>query len=248
MRENLSYLKGVIDSDGCLSKGQNGAYSIQIGVKDKEYAEKFREILEEETGEKVSLYTYENEEVDNSTFYQVNKANKELYEEIMFTDRTKAQPEPYLQALFDGDGNIQKKTNRETAYDIRLRMTNPDVVNTAYKKLQEIGISEENINKFKTEHGLSEKTVYGLKIGEREARVKYAEKVDFKIERKQEKLIESLKTTDCIICGEDTGSNTKKYCSNDCHNKQRRLRRKDEGVDKKPTYSIPERFKRLKEK
>jgi len=236
MRENLSYLKGVVDSDGCLSKTRDGAYSIQLGVKDREYAEKFRKILEEETGEEVNLYDYDD-------FYQVNKANKELYEEIMFSDRTKAQPEPYLQALFDGDGNIQKKTNRKTAYDIRLRMTNPDVVNTAQKKLQEIGIEEENIHSFTTEKGLSENKVYGLKIGRRKAREKYAEKVGFEINRKNKELLKSLKTTNCIMCGEDTGSNTKKYCSNNCHNKQRRLRRKDEGVNKKPTYSIPERLK-----
>lgn len=246
MRQTLSYLHGMKDSDGCLSKTQNGAYTIQLGAKDIEYVKKTKEVLEQETGEEVNLHHYQKDTVDGGDFYQINKANKELFNELNKTDREDAQPGPYLRAMWDGDGAITKKPDRKTAYDLRVRITNPEIADNIKDKLLELGITEENINTRESKpNDIVGKRIYEVKVSAYEGRLKFAKKAGFDIPRKQQNLIESFATPDCIICGESAPKGKKKYCSHDCKLKQDRLKRRGEGVTKEPEYSVDPKFKRM---
>ncbi len=117
----LSYLLGVLKGDACLYKSRNRRnkpwfiYMIQLGVRDKEFAEYFLDNLEKIFSRRVKIIQYYDDR--NKLFYRVAMRSKIFYEwyvsksEDEIFEIGKSYPSAFIKGVFDSEGNLSYNKN-----------------------------------------------------------------------------------------------------------------------------------------
>ncbi|MBU3905068.1 MAG: hypothetical protein KJ906_02895, partial [Nanoarchaeota archaeon] len=109
----LSYLLGVLKGDACIYKtkyGRRYEYIIQLGVRDKEFAEYFLDSIEKIFSRRVKIIQYRDDR--NKLFYRVSMRSKTFFE--WYGSKTnediygiaKKFPNAFIKGVFDSEGNL----------------------------------------------------------------------------------------------------------------------------------------------
>jgi len=184
--DQISYIKGVLDSDGCLFKA-NKSYKFSVGVTDKDFIDEIKikldDVLDSNTNivESVTLPS-------GKQRYDIQKGSKALYNRLKKMKGAEANAGPYLRAFFSGDGSIS-----ETEYStyIRTQITDGDIIQNVQTKLREIGIETKIKEKENTDPRYADE-YYVISFGNKEDLKKFNDAAGFSIKRKQEKLSKAL--------------------------------------------------------
>lgn len=201
--KKLPYVIGLLLGGGYFYKVmKNGSYSngrIVLGVKDKDLAQKFAAAISHVFGDK---RTYKVNWSESKRVYVVELHSKELVELLLqdFNDLKKIikTSEPsFIRGFFDAEGCINIKYQKGRIYP-RIFLTNSDMrlINYVKDYFQKIGISSSiQINtmggKEKTILGKKTKTIkdcYNLVIENFLGVKRFAEKINFTVNRKKDKL------------------------------------------------------------
>lgn len=184
--EQISYLKGIIDSDGTLSyRGQS--YRFSLMVIDEDFAEHTKDILDEVLESDVKV-TQTVELDSGNKRYDVQKGSKALYKELNSISVEDAQPRPYLNAFFTGDGTIYSIENNVR---IETQVTDREIIEAVRKKLEEIGI-EANTRISTNDHDGWPDKLYRLSFSSKQEIKKFYEESGFSTRRKQRVLEEGI--------------------------------------------------------
>jgi len=201
--KKLPYIIGLLMGDGYFYKVmKNGSYNngrIVLGVKDKDLAQNFALSISHIFGNKRS---YKINWSEDKRVYVVEVRSKELVELLLrdFNDLLKVikiSESSFIQGFFDAEGCINIKYQKGRIYP-RIFLTNSDIrlINYVKNYFQKIGISSNiQINtkggKEKTILGKKTKTIkdcYNLAIENFQGIKKFAEEINFTVNRKKDKL------------------------------------------------------------
>lgn len=208
LNENLSYIFGVLCGDGCISYNKKlRRYQIILAATDKEFVDKFRNILENYF--KISA-TNEFRKSRNKNWrdqYVARLCSKEACDFILsFGGFGKAQwqiPEfiksgeskiksTFVSGFFDSEGEIDRKTGRVGATSMNFK---------GLKEVQDLLTSLEIrstiIKKKDSRPNTSQK--YVLRIHDKNSIFLFYNLISFTIERKQKVLKEFLKRKGYIL-------------------------------------------------
>jgi len=201
--EKLPYVIGLLIGDGYFYKVmRNGSYNngrIVLGVKDKDLAKNFALSISHIFGNKRN---YKISWSEDKRVYMVEVRSKELVELLLndFNDLLKIikfSESSFIRGFFDAEGCINIKYQRNRIYP-RIFLTNSDIrlINYVKNYFQKIGISSTiqiNTKGGKEKIILNKKTkttkdCYNLVIGNFQGIKKFAEEVNFTVNRKKDKL------------------------------------------------------------
>lgn len=201
--KNLPYVIGLLIGDGCFYKVmKNGSYNngrITLGVKDKDLAQKFALSISYIFGNKRK---YKVKWSKDKKVYIVELHSKELVELLLrqFNDLIKIikiSEISFIKGFFDAEGCINIKYQKNRIYP-RIFLTNSDIelINYVKNYFKRIGIrSNVQINtkkgKEKTILNRNTKTTkdcYNLSIENFQGIKKFADEINFTINRKKSKL------------------------------------------------------------
>jgi len=191
---DFSYALGVVLGDGYITFPKKGGGYIGLNVKDKDFAEDFKNSLDKWSGKKCRLYFYEDcwrvylHLVVAAKFLKNFDVNKLFFmsEEIKCA---------FLRGLFDSEGSVNIQQKRICFYN-----SNTDLINLAKILLDSLGINYIKIYKREGEIHTIEgreylvKPVYSLVIRRRKNLELFYKKIRFSIKRKQSKLENILKS------------------------------------------------------
>lgn len=184
--QTLSYIKGVVDSDGSIFKSSAGAHTLSLGVRDKEYAQKFAEKLSKITDTDVKVNEFEEE--NGKIRFHVQKASKQLYEKLNKLETEDLKPKSYLRPYFDGDGSIYETGKNN--YQLRLHSKNKDELKKIRSMLKELDIHSTALRSA-TQKDLDNsftdlEEYHYLDFSKNDEIRKFKEKIGFEIKRKSE--------------------------------------------------------------
>lgn len=201
--ENLPYVIGLLMGDGCFYKViKNGSYNngrIILGVKDKDLAQKFSFSISNilKNKKKYGLRLSKDKRV-----YIVELHSKELVELLLkeFNDLIKVikiSEVSFMRGFFDAEGCINIKYQKNRIYP-RIFLTNSDInlINYVKNYLKRKGIRSSiqiNTKRGKEKIILNKKTkttkdCYNLSIENLEGVKKFADEINFTVNRKKTKL------------------------------------------------------------
>lgn len=184
--QKISYIKGVVDSDGSVFKSSSGSYQVSLGVRDKEYAQEFAENLSKVLDTDVKVHEFEEE--NGEILFNVQKGSKQLYKKLNNLETQDLKPKDYLRAYFDGDGSITKKG--KNSYQLKLFSKDKDELKKVRKMLRELDIHTTALRSATQEQLDNSFTdlekYYWLDITRKKEIKKFKEKIGFDIERKKE--------------------------------------------------------------
>lgn len=133
--KELSYVIGVIDGDGFISKAKNGNYRIGLNVTKKEFIEKFCKFLAKILNkDKPIPFFFDNNTGKNGCFRCLTYSRKLYYflKKDSVESIIKKYPLSYIKGVFDSDGCISH-TNKKTT--IRIFNTDKKILNKVQKAL-----------------------------------------------------------------------------------------------------------------
>lgn len=157
----MSYILGLLITDGCLSRPKKGSYRIILCLNDKELLEKVAKVM----GSKHTIALSKHQE----GLYILIFGRRRLVEDLMilgmkprkslnvkFPDVPKAYLRDFIRGVFDGDGSVffEKKSPR---FPLRSSFISgsKDFIKTLENKLRTLGMSKRNIYQQKTKNGIS---------------------------------------------------------------------------------------------
>jgi len=201
--KKLPYVIGLLIGDGYFYKVmKNGSYNngrIVLGVKDKDLAQNFALSISHIFGNKRN---YKINWSEDKRVYVVEVRSKELVELLLldFNDLVKIiknSESSFIRGFFDAEGCINIKYQKRRIYP-RIFLTNSDIrlINYVKDYFQKIGISSNiQINtkggKEKVILGKNTKTTkdcYNLVIENFQGIKKFANEINFTVDRKRDKL------------------------------------------------------------
>lgn len=104
--KNKAYLYGVLLGDGFYSKNKKGNYEyVMLKTIDKDFAEKFQEVVENIIGKKYSVYSCKPSKPKEKPFYICKCYASELVKESMELTKNKTEIPNFVK---DGDSEIKK--------------------------------------------------------------------------------------------------------------------------------------------
>ncbi len=201
--ENLPYIIGLLIGDGyfykVMKKGSYNNGRVVLGVKDKDLAQKFALSISHIFGNKRG---YKANWSESKRVYVVEVRSKELVELLLkeFNNLIKVikiSEASFIRGLFDAEGCINIKHQKNRVYPrIFLTNSNLELINYIKDYFEKIGIkSNIQINtkggKEKTILGKKTKTIrdcYNLSIENFQGVKKFAEEINFTMDRKRDKL------------------------------------------------------------
>jgi intein-encoded DNA endonuclease-like protein len=128
----LSYINGVMLSDGCLYFDGDG-YLLWLTVKDKEFAEEFGRCLAEVLGKKEPYKPFWDKNrkqwvVKGCSILLFKFLEKPLKELKIYIEHCKDCVASFLRALFDAEGCIHVKIRKRKKRLLRLHNTNKELL------------------------------------------------------------------------------------------------------------------------
>lgn len=194
--KNLAYILGVIEGDGCIDRD----YEIILNVNDKDFALTFKKVLENWTGFKVNIHSYNKQ----STSYKVTLNSKIVVTYLKrYTTINKIEKvvkkvkggSEFLQGMYDSEGCVGIKT-------IQISNNNKQLLLFCKKLLKNLDIESRKLrigNKKGTPYtfpsgktGFTNFNNYQFGITRRYNLINFKNLISFNIKRKQDKLTNEL--------------------------------------------------------
>ena len=198
--EDFAYVLGVEKGDGhCfLRRSEHGTTAgITLKVKDVDFADHFKKVVERWSGIKSRLY-----KVKNSNLVRVDLSSIEVAKFIKSFDMKnilgadKRVRNKFLQGLFDSEGGVVSKNLDNRKYAIRrIHFFNSDktLIDIISFLLNELNIRHKLKKRRNSGFG-SKKLQYSILIHDKNSIYNYFRNVNFNIKRKKYKLEEILKS------------------------------------------------------
>jgi intein-encoded DNA endonuclease-like protein len=202
----LTYIIGVILSDGYKYIGKKFQYNLRLAVNDREFAEKFAECLTKVLKKKKPYKPFFNRKTKRwivagcsvLLFGFLNRMLKELKSIIEYDEKCVSA---FLQALFDGEGYIHVKiTKRKKRRQLCLYNTNRELLEYIQYLLRSFFNIDSTIHLARKKGlryfpnnkiGKSDKDEYYLYIRTK-GFLNFYKHVGFSIKRKQQRLIKAI--------------------------------------------------------
>ncbi|MFH1209453.1 MAG: LAGLIDADG family homing endonuclease [archaeon] len=197
LSKELAYVIGVAKGDGhtYIRRNKHGTSAgIILKVKDKDFAEYFKNTLENWSGIKTSFHFYpKNYFVTNLSSIEAAKIIKNFkINKILVTNKSKKCA--FLQGLYDSEGGVIgiNLHNRKNAKRwITFSNNNKPLINIVKSILSELNIKHKLKSRVHSGFG-SKKIQYELNIYDFNSILKFYKNINFNIARKRNKLEEVL--------------------------------------------------------
>jgi len=194
--EDFAYCLGTIKGDGNIyfpkSGGAHMRLAVKDNVKDKDFAEAFKERLDRWSGLKSRLFPDNGFwKVDLQSVSAIRVFNN--YDISNFKNTSEKIKCSFIKGFSDAEGTIDR-----TARRIRIYNSDKNLIDTIMELLEEVGIEnrvfkrESEIHKFPDGREQMVKPVYAIYISRSRNLKIFNEKIGFSIGRKQNVLRDSL--------------------------------------------------------
>lgn len=198
LSNDLAYVLGVVAGDGCASYSKNNhgtKGTISLGVTDKDFAETFKIYLERWSSYTSKLQKYGNKYYVTFNSVDATKFVKNFDLKAILRADKKVQIY-FIRGLFDSEGGVIGKNLTKGRYAKRwIHFSNSDkeIIYLVSTLLSIFGISYKLKSRVHSGFG-SKKLQYEIIIYGLKNIFKYYKQVGFNIHRKQNKLIEVIKS------------------------------------------------------
>lgn len=194
----LAYVLGVVEGDGYnVLKKTKG--HIGLEVKDKDFAEMFKSMLEKWSGLSVSYYFNSKKQLYTVILYSLRASQLlHYFNFLQLKISTKEIKCSFLNGFFDVEGGVSG-SNLQTPFKatrfIHAYNTNFDLICFSRDLLESVGIPIQNIDKRQKSGFTPEKTIeYRIRIGGKENMKNFKENIGFSIDRKNKLLNKVLES------------------------------------------------------
>ncbi len=203
LNENLSYILGVIEGDGCVSIKQR---RIILSVTDKDFALKFKESLEKWSGFKAKFY--------ERNFKKYRERNNVKTQYCVYIDSLEASRfvesfdlneiyysnnkiiSCFIKGFFDSEGTVID-ISKKIKLGLRCFNTNIEIINFIELLLKRLNINSTITNVKNYNYPFSKSRVlkeyYFLSIYRKESIINFYSYIGFNINRKQQRLETQIK-------------------------------------------------------
>lgn len=188
---SLSYLVGVLLGDGSsFSHDTSAGYTkhiVNLRATDKDFVKTTRRFVQNIAFFDVpKIQVEEPRKESHSLVYELRFGSQHLFnymKEEKYSEVLEEYPSGFLSAFCDGEAHVSKQRKQ-----IRIYNTNKSLLDSCKELLETFDISSHYWRKPKEKNEKATKDTYALVILTEENLRKFAEKIDFHIERKRERL------------------------------------------------------------
>jgi len=165
----MSYILGLLLTDGCMSKAKRCSYSIRLCLNDRDLLEKVAKAMgsshaitvsKEQKG--LNMLVFSREKISQDLIRLGMKPRKSL--DLNFPAVPKRYLPDFIRGVFDGDGSVYFEP-KSPRFPVRTKFNSgsKDFIRGLEKGLQDLGMPKRVIYERKTKNGISYMFRYGHK-------------------------------------------------------------------------------------
>lgn len=187
---NLAYVLGVIEGDGCVFEGDN-EYRVILSVKDKEFAESFRNALTN-IGLNPLMRTVANQGKNEIQMYRVQASSKifvKWYQELnleyikkyLETDEMK---KGFIRGFYESEGTLSIDKRKNRCFSIKIANIDEKLMKFVKNILVELEFSPSSLGE--KEHNWDDRSwlMYHLRVGGSDEAERFLKEIGSVIPRK----------------------------------------------------------------